>query len=224
MSSLPDPSLVSPVLDDGRLPFSFEQFEPPPPVAPPPDLEDVHLRAQMIMAAAEAEADQVRERARAEGYQDGVRDGHAAARGELAPSASALATALAEARRLTSEAAATAEREAVELALRIAEKVVAGALEVQPERVLDVVRGALRAVVERERVVICVHPDDLELVRSSVVEISASLGGIEHVEIQGDRRVDRGGALIRTTVGEVDADIASKLDQARTALVAELGP
>ena len=40
-----------------------------------------------------------------------------------------------------------------------------GAIAVEPERVVDVVRGALRRLVERERVTVLVHPDDLELVR-----------------------------------------------------------
>ena len=68
---------------------------------------------------------------------------------------------------LAASAAATPsalEAQAVDLALCIAEKVVGGALAVEPERVLEAVRGALRALVERERVTVLVHPDDLELV------------------------------------------------------------
>ena len=71
----------------------------------------------------------------------------------------------------------------------------AGAIEVEPERVLDVIRGALRAIVERESVVLQVNPDDLELVREWLTRSPASLGGIEHVEVQEERRVERGGAL-----------------------------
>ena len=88
---------------------------------------------------------------------------------------------------------------------------------------LDVVRGALRAVVERERLVIQVNPEDLEIVREGIDELRGSLGGIGHIDVQEERRVQRGGALIRTSVGEIDANIRAKLDRAREAVVKELG-
>jgi flagellar assembly protein FliH len=54
-------------------------------------------------------------------------------------------------------------------------------------------------------------------------EIAGQLGGIEHVDVQEERRVARGGTVVRTTVGEVDARIATKLDRARSAVEAQLG-
>jgi flagellar biosynthesis/type III secretory pathway protein FliH len=106
--------------------------------------------------------------------------------------------------------------------MEIAEKVVAAAIEVQPERVLDVVRGALRAIVERERITILVNPEDLDLVRAATSELGGSLGGFEHIDVQEERRVQRGGALVRTSVGEIDARIQTKLDRAREAVTGEL--
>ena len=47
------------------------------------------------------------------------------------------------------ELAERLERDAVELALQLAEKIVVGAIEADPERVLDVVRGGLRGLVDR---------------------------------------------------------------------------
>jgi flagellar assembly protein FliH len=91
-------------------------------------------------------------------------------------------------------------------------------LDVEPERVVDVVRGALRGLLESDRVVVCVHPDDIELVRA------AGLGSPDqHLEVHGERRVARGGALVRTSVGEVDARIDRKLDAVRALVAAELG-
>ena len=104
----------------------------------------------------------------------------------------------------------------------MAEKAVAGALAAQPERVVDVVRGALRCLVERERVVILVNPDDLEAVREAVGDLVRSLGGMEHCDVQEERRVNRGGAVVRSSAGEIDATMATKLDRAREVLEAEL--
>jgi flagellar assembly protein FliH len=199
--------------------FVLDQLEP---TADVPDVEDLLA----VVEAARAEADQIREQARAEGLALGRAEGEAAARAEadalLQPALQALAAA---SDALAAERAQVAERvehQAVELALELAGKVVAGAVEARPERVLDVVRGALRCLVERERVQVLVHPDDLALVREAMDRIRGELGGIEHVEVQEERRLGRGGAIVRTPDAEVDADLRTKLDRARAAIAAEL--
>jgi flagellar biosynthesis/type III secretory pathway protein FliH len=203
--------------------FDFEQLAAPPRVERPPGLEEAHDRARAIIAAAEAHAEAVREHAHREGFAEGVAAGRAELRQVGEPAVRALSEAVDRMREIEAQAADDVERQAVVLAIDIAEKVVAGAIEVEPERVLDVVRGALRAIVERERLVIQVNPDDLDIVREGLHELTGALGGIEHVEVQEERRVQRGGAIVRTTVGEVDARIRSKLDRAREAVTKELG-
>jgi flagellar biosynthesis/type III secretory pathway protein FliH len=54
-------------------------------------------------------------------------------------------------------------------------------------------------------------------------EIKASLGGIEHCEVQAERRVARGGAIVRTPVGDVDARVETKLERASEVVAAALG-
>lgn len=203
--------------------FDFEQLAPPPPRERPPSLSEAAGRARAIVAAAETEAARIREEAAQEGYSEGFEAGRAEARVDLAPAASALTEAVDRLREQQAAAADAVEAQAARLAVDIAEKVVAGAVAVEPERVLDVVRGALRAIVERERLVIQVNPADLPLVHEGMAEVAGSLGGIEHVDVQEERRVQRGGAIVRTTVGVVDARLQTKLDRAREAVEAQLG-
>ena len=118
--------------------------------------------------------------------------------------------------------AGAAEAATVELALRIAEQALGAAVAVDAERVVDVVRGALRRLIERERVTVLVNPDDLELVRAGAPALVAELGGIEHCEVQAERRVGRGGAIVRTVEGEVDATLPTKLARAREAVAEAL--
>jgi flagellar biosynthesis/type III secretory pathway protein FliH len=202
--------------------FDFEQLAPAPREERPVSVSEAKSRAQAIVAAAQAEADRIRNEARQEGYAEGLVAGRAELRATAEPVVDALSHAIEELRALQLRAADLVEREAVVLAVEVAEKVVAGALEVEPERVLDVVRGALRALVERERVVIQVNPEDMEIVREGLDELRGSLGGMEHVDVQEERRVPRGGAVVRTTVGEIDARIRTKLDRAKDAAEAEL--
>jgi flagellar assembly protein FliH len=162
--------------------------------------------------------DAVREQAFEEGFAAGV----AQAQSQLDGPASALASAADQLQALRTDAAASVEADAVDLALRIAEQVVGAAIAVDPELVVEAVRGALRRLVERDRVLILVNPDDLELVRDHVARLVGELGGIEHCEVQAERRVRPGGAIVRTSEGEVDATLETKLARAREVLEHEL--
>jgi len=195
--------------------YAFEPLEPASGVA----LRDL----ESPLAAAQAEADAIRAAARAEGHADGLEAGLAEGRAQLAAALSALEAAHAEVVALREATAEAVERDAVELAVRLAEKIVAGTLEAEPERVLDVVRGALRRLSERRRVTVLVHPDDLELARAAADGFAAELGGIEHCEVQAERRLARGGAVVRTDEGQVDASIETQLSRARELVAAELG-
>ena len=162
--------------------------------------------------------DAVREQAFEEGFAAGV----AQAQSQLDGPASALAAAADQLQALRTDAAASVEADAVDLALRIAEQAVGAAIAVDPELVVEAVRGALRRLVERDRVLILVNPDDLELVRDHVARLVGELGGIEHCEVQAERRVRPGGAIVRTSEGEVDATLETKLARAREVLEHEL--
>jgi flagellar assembly protein FliH len=172
-----------------------------------------------LLVAAHAEAELIRSAAHAEG----LAAGREQAREELAHAAAALeqgAQALLEATHTTAD---RLEAHAVDFALFLAEKIVGAAVAVDPALVVDAVRGALRGLVDRERVTVLVHPDDLDLVRAAMAELSTSLGGIEHAEVQAERRVARGGAVVRTPDGDVDARLETKLTRAREVVEAALG-
>lgn len=197
--------------------FTFEPLERP--VGLPATGAGAFARSPVdVLADAEAEAERIREAARAEGFATGHAAGLEQARCELEPAARALASALQEAMVQGDQLAAQLEREAVELVMVVAEKVVAGAVHERPERVLDVVTGALRGLVERRRLTILVNPDDAELVRDRIDAITTELGGVEHCEVQAERRVSRGGALLRTPDGELDVRLDAKLRRAAEVL------
>lgn len=193
----------------------LEQLAPPP---EPVGVEDAHAQAFSLLEAARAEASSLRAAAVEEGRLAGIEQGRIEAQVALEPALSAIGAARDQIDALQIRAAERTEAEAVTLALQIAEKVVASALEVRPELVVDVVRGALRGLIDAGRIIVSVHPDDVELVRSAV-EGHGSLG---HIEVHEERRVARGGALVRTSQGETDATIAAKLSRVAEVVREEL--
>lgn len=202
-------------LSESAALYAFEQLDAPPPVS----LRDV----ESPLAAAHAEAGAIRAAAREEGLAEGREAGMAEGRAAVGAAVSALSAAVAEVEVLRAGVAESVERDAVDLALQLAEKVVAGAIAVEPERVADVVRGALRRLAERRRVTVLVHPDDLDAVRVVAEGFAAELGGIEHCDVQAERRIAPGGAIVRTDEGQIDASVETQLARAREIVEAELG-
>jgi flagellar assembly protein FliH len=192
--------------------FVFEQFDAGRPAMPSVPGSPATL----------GELADVRDLARQEGFEAGYAAGVEAARSDVGVAASALATGLEEARARLQADADLLEWQAVELALQLSDKVLAAALEVRPELMLEVIKGSLRRLVERDRVTVLVNPDDLDLVRAALDDVSASLGGIDRLEAQGERRVGRGGAILRTPVGEIDATMETQMSRAREVIVREL--
>ncbi|HWX44091.1 MAG TPA: FliH/SctL family protein [Solirubrobacteraceae bacterium] len=184
----------------------------PPPVGTP----------ARILADAQDAAERIRELARSEGHAEGLAQGRDDALAEARSGAQALHQALSEAHHLREQMLDETERDALALALALAAKILAGALDVQPERVLDAVRGALRRVTERRRVTVLVDPADLHIVSAAIDELTAQTGGIELCEVHADRRVGPGGAIVRTAESEIDATIQTQLERAREVVHAEL--
>ena len=172
-----------------------------------------------VLAEARAEADSIRRQALEEGY--------AAGRHEALE---ALAPALGRSGRRRracvlqqASAAEELERRAVELGLALAAEGARRRVERRARAGAGLRPGALRGIVERERIIIMVNPDDLEIVKGAAEELKATLGGIEHCVIEAERRVGRGGCIVRTPVGDVDARVETKLERASEVVAAALG-
>ena len=195
--------------------YTFRQLE-----APAGSVRDV----ADVLSAAHADAEQIRQQAWAEGEAEGRAAGMAAVRAELEPSLQAVARAAQALDAVRDQLISELEHDAVALALRLAEQIVAGAIDVAPERVVDVAGVALRRIRDRAHVTLVVNPDDLELMSDSVTQLQSELGGIANLNVQSDRRVGRGGVLARTDEGEIDASIETQLARAREIVAVELGP
>jgi flagellar assembly protein FliH len=164
--------------------------------------------AEDRLAAAEAEHQAELAAARAAGYEEGM----SAGRAEVSAAARVLTGAARELDAARTASAAEVEPVAVGLALKIAAKVLGGELEARPGLVLDVVRGALRRLTEPLPATLLVNPEDAELVRGAIADFKVEHGG--ELSVREDRRIERGGCVVRTQAGEIDAQIAAQLERA----------
>jgi len=201
-------------LSDAAVNYAFEQLEPSDPPA-----RDATAR---MIARAQAEAEQIRESAREQGFAAGHRDGREHGAAEIGSAASALGQAVRGVEALREQTATAIEADALELALALAGKILAGALDARPELVVEVVQGALRRMVERRRITVLVNPADLALVRDAMGQITSQGSGVELCEVISEERVGVGSAIVRTVEGEVDAGVQTQLERAREVVAAAL--
>ncbi len=193
-------------------PFVFEQFESPgelvsPQLAPT-------SRAALIVAQAQTRALEIERDARDAGYQSGHAEALAAGEAERESTRAALAMALEGVYAARDELAAAVERRVVELALALAERIVATALEVQPELVCEVVASALQRALGRDRLVLDVNPEDVDTVRLWLAGAGEPGSEVEFIEVRPERRVSRGGCVVRTAEGEIDGQFTAQLERA----------
>lgn len=105
----------------------------------------------------------------------------------------------------------------IKLALEAAQKIVAG-LPVSPELVENVVREALRQAGDTAEIRIQLNPDDLALLRKSNSPILNGVPECGPLHFSSSAEVTRGGCLVQTRFGLIDARRETKLDQLRQAL------
>ncbi len=173
---------------------------------------------EQLVVAAHAEADAIASEARTRGHDEGFAAGHAEAQTLLEPARAALVEARVALERVAGEIVPTIESRAVELALALAEKILHSARAAGPAVVCSVVNGALRRVISHDRIVLQVNPDDVGLVQATLAPDSTDRGALRQIEIVGERRVPRGGCIVRTVEGEIDARIQQQFDRAAALL------
>ena len=175
------------------------------------------LREVRRLAEAPAESWDELVRTREEAaYQRGRRDAENSLRGELARRESELEQTqrglLESLSRAVPQVIQQTENALIELALEAARRVVAG-LPISRELVESVVREALREAEGSSEVTVQLHPDDLELLRAGDSKLAKGSPEIAQVRLIASSEVTRGGCLVQTRLGLIDARREVKLGQ-----------
>lgn len=152
--------------------------------------------------------------------QQGYEEGRAHAQAELQQHLLDAAAALTEAQAQRHMMAQQNSAALADLALRIARKVIGEHLAADTVLVARVVEQAVRELEPTTRLAVHVHADDLAAVQQRKVALDRLVSG-GSVEIVADETVDRGGCILVSPVGEVDARISTKLSVLEAAFAAQ---
>lgn len=181
---------------------------------PHPDFAEMERQAQEIIASAQSHANDLLAQAQARISQlesDAYEKGLAEARAKVDEDVNAavadlrekLAHTVNELEPLYALIAARAERDLVKLSLEVARKVVHREVTADADIVLTLVRVALERLHPRAVAKVFLHPDDLAYVNDHRHELSNTSA----LEFIGDHSIGRGGCMIQSDHGDMDARI-----------------
>jgi flagellar biosynthesis/type III secretory pathway protein FliH len=173
----------------------------------PAALADAGERARAIIAHAEAQADATRAQA--------LETARTQARAELA--AEHLALAHAHASELDAQ-----QRQAIELATAIARTLVGDELTSRPERIAAIAAPLLSRVRRARQVALRAHPDDAATLELALADLRARCGVLGSLHVEADAGIARGGCVVSSDAGTLDARVETRIDALARALEAKL--
>jgi flagellar biosynthesis/type III secretory pathway protein FliH len=183
----------------------------------PAAVHEADLRVRVMVAAAEAQAAAllVDAEARCVGmFARAEAEGHRA--GLARAGAAIAAAAAARVRRL-----AAIEREVAAIALEVAERILGRELAQREDAIVDLAAHALAAARERREVFLRVHPDDAAALRAEEGRLAPLLARAP-LAVREDAGIARGGVVVETDAGWIDARIETQLADLGRAVEEEL--
>jgi flagellar assembly protein FliH len=178
------------------------------------------VSAEAALERARAEAEAIREAARAEGRREGLARGRAEARAELEGLLAELREVVASLRASREALLEALAPRILDAVVRAAGRVAGGAIAAEPDRLRAIVREALAQARDDERVVVRLHPDDLAALEPARAELERAASG--ELVLRADRSLVRGGCVVETSRGLVDARLDMKLAALHEALARDL--
>ena len=213
------------------------------------DLGDLKHEADEIVDAARAQAAEILDAARAEatallseaaprGFAEGREQGLSEGRAEgerlgreeavgqytaqLEALAAAWATALDEFETGRHDMVQAARQDIVELALTMGGRIARRVIEADPAVVQDQVAEALGLVTAPSRVTVSINPEDRALVKSVLPALCERLTTSADVELRDDSRIERGGCVLTSGSGRIDATVQTQLQRMAEALLPDV--
>lgn len=180
-------------------------------------LQDAFERASQLLAEAGERGDTLVETVQAEARKSGHAEGSAAADREMSDMMATMRNLVDMARVERHKLMESAEPELVRLAVGIAERVLHQQIALDRGVVVEMARVAIARLVEKESVTVRVNPGDLERMREHRDELLSN-GEIKNFRVIEDQRVDRGGVVVETDGGTIDARISTQVNEAKRVL------
>jgi flagellar assembly protein FliH len=186
-------------------------------------LSQARSDAEQLVEDANRRVEQIENEARDRGYEAGRKEGFEEGNSEVERLVERLHLILNGAIEKRNDIIEEAESQLIDLVLLISQKVVKVISENQKNVVINNVVQALRKLKSRGNVAIHVNLADLELATDNVNNFITMVENVQSITVLEDTSVDRGGCIIETDFGQIDARISSQLKEIEETIL-ELAP
>lgn len=146
------------------------------------------------------------------GYEDGFKKGEDSARNEFSPFLETIQGLITDLTGFRKNMYDQLEREMVKMVVDLAKKVVHFEFSTRDDAVQEMIRLAVQSVLDRESMVIKINPADKGYAESFRPELHHLFSEIKNITFEAHSGVERGGCVVETNFGVVDARI-EKLDE-----------
>ena len=178
--------------------------------------EGVMQLLQDAMDKAKKQVGELKSDARKQGYdtgfEAGFNKGKESAKEEFSPVLETTQQLVEELSGFRKEMYDKVEREMIEMVISLTKKVIHFEFSTREDAVQDMIRLAVQSVLDRESMVIKIHPTDKEYAESFRPELHHMFSEIKNITFVAHSGIERGGCVVETNFGVIDARI-EKLEE-----------
>ena len=175
--------------------------------------EAAKKRSEDIIREAQEKAEQLEKEAYEEGFAQGEKDGVQLGEKKALKVMENIENILTEMSHLKKELIKKYEKEILETIFAIAKKIIHLQIGSDGSAIEGTVLKALHMATDKSRIILKVNPEDFDYVERLRPEFFSKFEDLKSVVVNSDPSVTRGGCVIETPYGDVDARIETQLEQ-----------
>ncbi len=176
------------------------------------------VKSDDILKETEDKKEEIIKKAYKEGFDKGHQDSFDSYKPILEKTLAKLEQIISQAINKRNEIIESSEKQLSDISITIAKKIIKSISESDQSIIIRNVTESIRKIKGKTRITIRVNINDLELITHHKDEFYQMLNNIEQVNILEDPNIERGGCVIETDFGEIDARISSQFNKIESAI------
>ncbi|MDR0308217.1 MAG: hypothetical protein LBI42_15490 [Chitinispirillales bacterium] len=105
------------------------------------------------------------------------------------------------------------ERILLQFCIELTKKIIASEVDTNGELILSVIKKSLAMIADRDKIIIRISPKDLEITSERKDFWSSVTERVEDIRFEADSRIEKGGCIIESNSGMVDARLGVQLEE-----------
>jgi flagellar assembly protein FliH len=194
------------------IPFDFNEKKDSP-------VETTKIdEIEKIFQEAQQKIEEAKKQGYEQGFSEGFKKGSEIQKDEVLAITNALHAIMEEVSLFKEKTIETSEKQILDLCFSIAEKIINQEISSDKNVILSVLKAAFRNIADRENIKVRLNPQDYQYMVEIKNEFISSMDGLRNVFFEEDGSIARGGAIIETSSGEVDARISEQLHEVKAGI------